>query len=205
MSPNFRVVQPKPPPSVRPAIPVVEFTPVGTSSPCSWVARSTSASVAPGSTRAVRAWATVTRFALEIDDEPAIDERAARDVVAAALDGEPQAVARANATARTTSSSVATRAMTPGRRSIIAFQTVLAAAYPSLSGYRICPPSALSVIVLSSFRLDPSSFFSVRVPTLRSPIELVRCTPRWRILSLGALSGNVQSSVIHARSSAGGA
>ena len=39
-------------------MPVVELIPVGTASPCAWVAASTSASVAPGSTRAVRSSAS---------------------------------------------------------------------------------------------------------------------------------------------------
>ena len=48
VSPNLRVIQPKPPPRVSPAMPVVELIPVGTASPWAWVAASRSASVAPG-------------------------------------------------------------------------------------------------------------------------------------------------------------
>ena len=50
--PNLRLVQPKPPPSVRPAMPVVELMPVGVARPNACVSRSKSPSVAPGSTRA---------------------------------------------------------------------------------------------------------------------------------------------------------
>ena len=53
--PRLRLSQPKPPPSVRPAIPVVELMPTGVARPWACVARSTSASVAPGPTRAMRA------------------------------------------------------------------------------------------------------------------------------------------------------
>ena len=40
--PNFRISHPTPPPSVRPAIPVLETMPAGTASPKTWVSRSTS-------------------------------------------------------------------------------------------------------------------------------------------------------------------
>ena len=52
--PYLRVSQPKPPPSVRPAMPVVELMPTGRASPCGAVAASIAARVAPGSTRARR-------------------------------------------------------------------------------------------------------------------------------------------------------
>jgi hypothetical protein len=51
--PNGRVSQPKPPPKVNPAIPVVELIPVGSASANACVSLSTSARVAPGPTDAV--------------------------------------------------------------------------------------------------------------------------------------------------------
>ena len=51
--PNLRVIQPKPPPSVKPATPVVELTPVGTARPKACVSLSRSPRVAPGATRAL--------------------------------------------------------------------------------------------------------------------------------------------------------
>ena len=44
--PYLRVSQPKPPPSVSPATPVVELIPSGVAKPWTWVAASTCASVA---------------------------------------------------------------------------------------------------------------------------------------------------------------
>ena len=49
--PSLREVQPKPAPSVKPATPVAEMMPLGTTRPCGCVAASTSFQVAPGSTR----------------------------------------------------------------------------------------------------------------------------------------------------------
>ena len=61
--PYFRLSQPKPPPSVRPATPVVELMPSGVARPCACAAASKSASVQPGSTVARRAFgSTWTRF-----------------------------------------------------------------------------------------------------------------------------------------------
>ena len=58
--PCLRVSQPKPPPRVKPAIPVVELMPTGVAKPCRCVAASRSASVAPASTYA-RFFAASTR------------------------------------------------------------------------------------------------------------------------------------------------
>ena len=48
--PYLRVSQPKPPPKVKPAMPVVELIPTGVARPWAWIAASKSARVAPGST-----------------------------------------------------------------------------------------------------------------------------------------------------------
>jgi hypothetical protein len=53
VSPCLRVSQPKPPPRVRPATPVVELMPSGVARPCACASRSKSASRAPGPTCAV--------------------------------------------------------------------------------------------------------------------------------------------------------
>ena len=53
--PYRRVSQPTPPPSVRPAMPVPDTTPIGTASANGSVARSMSPSVAPAPTRTSRA------------------------------------------------------------------------------------------------------------------------------------------------------
>ncbi len=61
--PYLRLSQPKPPPSVRPATPVVELMPSGVARPCAWAAASKSPRVQPGSTLARRAaGSTWTRF-----------------------------------------------------------------------------------------------------------------------------------------------
>lgn len=53
--PYFRVIHPNPPPSVRPATPVVELIPSGVARLNACASLSKSAKVAPGSTRAVPA------------------------------------------------------------------------------------------------------------------------------------------------------
>ena len=80
------VSQPKPPPSVSPEMPVVELMPSGVARPKAWVSRSTSASVAPGPTKARRANG-IDAHGLQlrqINHETVIAERKARDVVAPA-------------------------------------------------------------------------------------------------------------------------
>ena len=73
-SPYLRCSQPMPPPSVRPATPVVEIRPPVVASPCAAVAASRSAQVAPGCTVAVPP-ADVDLDAAhrrEVDDHPAV-------------------------------------------------------------------------------------------------------------------------------------
>src|ERR1700730_3295578 len=66
VSPYLRASHPVPPPSVRPALPVLETTPVGTTKPCECVSRSTSPSSAPASTRTTRSsGSTETPFIAE--------------------------------------------------------------------------------------------------------------------------------------------
>ena len=82
--------QPSPPPSVSPAIPVVEMAPPVTAKPCSPAAALSSAHVTPPSARAVRAFGVdldvphlgqVDHHGVVRDGEPA-------DVVPAAPDGD---------------------------------------------------------------------------------------------------------------------
>ena len=80
-------------------MPVVETIPAGTARPKAWVAWSTSPWVQPGPTRTVRA-AGSTRMPViagEVDDEAVVDAGEAGAVVAAAADGDGQAVVAAEA------------------------------------------------------------------------------------------------------------
>ena len=160
--PYVRLSQPNPPPSVRPAIPVVELMPVGTARARAWVAASRSPNVAPGSTRAVRAsGSTCTAFILlnEITRPPS------HIAFPAMLWPAPKMASRspcsaANLTAEETSSSVRQSTMRPGCRSIIPFQRARASSYWAESGVIKSPsresfsaPTALSLTVT----LPPSS------------------------------------------------
>ena len=92
--PCLRVRWPTPPPTARPAIPVVPKMPVGTASPNACVAWSRSARVQPGSTRTVLSVWVYTDPAQpsEVDDETVINGREARAMVAAASNRDLQAV-----------------------------------------------------------------------------------------------------------------
>ena len=72
--PYLRISQPMPPPSVKPATPVVEIRPPVVASPCACVSWSTSAHTAPPPTVARRAaGSTWTSFiGREVDDDPAV-------------------------------------------------------------------------------------------------------------------------------------
>ncbi len=91
--PNLRVVQPKPPPSARPATPVVELMPSGVAS-----AEGLRFLVEIGEQSAgLDARGAGLRIDLhrfhqrQIDEQPAIADRVARDVVAAAAHRKQQA------------------------------------------------------------------------------------------------------------------
>ncbi len=90
VSPYLRLIQPNPPPSVRPAIPVVELMPVGVTSPKACASRSNSPSVTPGSTRAVLANGSMRTDFIGVRSiiTPPSHDGAAGDVVAAAANGE---------------------------------------------------------------------------------------------------------------------
>ena len=126
--PYLRLSQPKPPPSVRPATPVVELMPTGVARPWAWVAASRSASVAPPSMVTRRA-AGSTRAAFIC--ERSITMPSSHRALPAMLCPPPRTASTsplslAKFTARTTSDVVAQRAMTAGRLSIIAFQILRA-------------------------------------------------------------------------------
>ncbi len=92
--PYFRLNQPKPAPSVRPATPVVELMPSGVARPWACAAASKSPRVQPGSTVRL-ASARIHLDALhqrKIDHETAIAHGIARDVVPAASNGDDQIV-----------------------------------------------------------------------------------------------------------------
>jgi hypothetical protein len=122
--PYFRLSQPKPPPSVRPATPVVELIPNGVARPCACAAASKSPRVQPGSTVARRAFAfTRTPFIAE----RSIMRPSSQTALPAMLCPPPRIETsrlclRANLTAWTTSLGDAQRAISAGLRSIMAFQ-----------------------------------------------------------------------------------
>ena len=92
--PYLRLSQPKPPPSVRPAMPVVELMPTGVARPWAWVAASRSASVAPPSMVTRRAAGSTLRglHLREVDHDAVVAHGIAGDVVPAAADGEQEPV-----------------------------------------------------------------------------------------------------------------
>ena len=92
--PYLRLSQPKPPPSVSPAMPVVELMPTGVARPWAWVAASRSASVAPPSMVTRRAPGSTRRglHLREVDYDTVVAHGIAGDVVPAAADGEQEPV-----------------------------------------------------------------------------------------------------------------
>ena len=95
--PWARINQPRPPPSVSPAMPVVETIPPVVAMPIACVARSKSSHVAPPCARAVRATPIHLDGAQrgQIADDAALADRAARDVVTTTADREAGPGARA--------------------------------------------------------------------------------------------------------------
>ena len=120
--PKRRVRWPRPPPSVRPPTPVVEMIPLGVASPCSPVARSTSPQVQPPPTRTVRA-AGSTRMSLNAERSTT---RPSSTVPSPAPLWPPPRIAsrrscsRAKRIAPATPAASSGRAISAGRRSIIA-------------------------------------------------------------------------------------
>ena len=110
--PNLRLSQPKPPPSVSPATPVVELMPSGVASPNACVSRSKSASSAPGSTRAVRA-AGVDAHRLhrrQVDHQAAVAAPRCRRCCGRRRDREQQAVLAREVAPRASTSAAPARA-----------------------------------------------------------------------------------------------
>ncbi len=104
--PYLRPSLPKPPPSVRPAIPVSPLMPMVVARPSAWVAVSNSPSFSPASARATRALGVDLDLLhpREIDHEPAIADTRAGDVVAPAPHRELHGSRLAKLTAAITSS-----------------------------------------------------------------------------------------------------
>ena len=172
--PCLRLSQPKPPPSVSPATPVVELMPTGVARPWAWVASSKSASVAPPSTVARRrSGSTRTAFIRE----RSITSPPSHVALPAMLCPPPRTassspLSRANPTPRTTSAVVAQRAMTAGRRSIIAFQILRASSYEPSPGRSTSPPRpSLNPSIFPDNRLvmECSDSVSSRVGPLSVP------------------------------------
>ena len=129
VNPNLRVVQPKPPPSVRPATPVVELMPSGVTSPNSCASLSKSASVAPGSTRAVADAGSIRTDRIR---DRSIRRPPSQTALPAMLWPPPRTAtssfsSRARLTALMTSAAPRQRTTRAGRRSIMPFQIVRAA------------------------------------------------------------------------------
>ncbi len=148
VSPNLRVVQPNPPPSVRPATPVVELMPSGVASACACASLSKSASVAPGWTLAVRVLGSMRT---DLISERSMSTPPLQTELPAMLwpplrTASSRFSSRAVLTAWVTSAASRQRAASAGERSIMAFQIVRAASYPSspgnTTGPRILPRSA---------------------------------------------------------------
>ena len=92
--PCRRVSQPKPPPSVSPATPVVELMPSGVARPCACAAASKSFSSAPAPTRAVRLAASTSTCACAERSmvRRAVGDGVAGDVMAAAAHAQQHAM-----------------------------------------------------------------------------------------------------------------
>ena len=92
--PYLRLSQPKPPPSVSPATPVVELIPIGTASPNAWVSgRPRRASRPARRAPCARPASTATaRIGERSSISAAVADGDAGDVVPAAADRQQQAV-----------------------------------------------------------------------------------------------------------------
>ena len=163
--------QPMPPLSVSPPTPVSEISPPGVARPNSWVAWSTAAHVAPPSTTA-RAPSGSTRTAF-IGERSTMTPPSAT-ACPATLCPPPRTetgwpCSAANVTAATTSALVRQRTITPGRRSIIAFQTARASSYPASPDNEDVAGDRSSQGVHRAERPIPRSTF--RFVSARMPIQ----------------------------------
>ena len=129
VSPCLPTSQPTPPPSVSPAMPVVDDRAAGGRSPNACVSRSNSPQVTPGSARAVRrTGSTCTERIADMSSTTPPSQSA----LPATLCPPPRTAigapeSRAKRTPSTTSLTPAQRTITPGRLSTIPFHTRRAA------------------------------------------------------------------------------
>src|SRR6478672_4941272 len=125
------MIQPIPPPSVRPATPVCVTMPDGTARPNAWVSRSSSPSSTPACTLAVRfSGSTRTPFIGErsiINASSATESPGNECPPLRTATGNP--VLRPNLTAEITSATPAQRAISAGWRSIEPFQILRCSSY----------------------------------------------------------------------------
>ena len=128
MSPYLRLRCPIPPPSVSPPTPVDEMIPEGVASPCSWAAASTMFQLQPPPARigAVGGVDLDRVQAGEVEHDAVVADAEAAAVVAAAADGEQQVVVAGERDRRRDIGGVWQYAISAGRRSIIALNTVRA-------------------------------------------------------------------------------
>ena len=124
LRPCLRRSHPIPPDSVSPAIPVLVTTPSGAARPCSCVAPSRSAKVAPPCARTVRALASTwtSRIADRSTTSPSSASASPATPCPPPRTPSGSSCATAKRTAAATSSGPAQRAIRAGRRSIMPFQ-----------------------------------------------------------------------------------
>ncbi len=151
VNPCIRLNQPQPPPSVRPPTPVWLTVPAGTASPCSWVAASSSPSVAPPPTRARRASGSTTtwRIGLRSIITPPSGTAAPQYPCPPPRTATSSPESWAYRSAAATSSGPVHRTMTAGRRSMSPFHTDRASSYPPSPGSSTAPFTTVRSVVTS--------------------------------------------------------
>src|SRR5581483_8642000 len=167
VNPCLRIRCPRPPPSVRPPIPVWLMIPPVVASPNPWVARPNSPQSTPTAARAILSSGS-TRIAFIMDRS--IISPPSQTACPATEWPPPRTETsrswfRAKRTASTTSSAPAQRAMSAGCRSIAPFQTRRASSYPSSAGRSKAP------------RNRPRSDSTALASIVRFSIVLIRPPP----------------------------
>ena len=166
-----RAIQPRPPPSVRPAMPVFETLPVGVARPIRCVAASISPSTTPGPARAIRCSGS-TEIAFIPDRS--ITMPSSHTALPETLWPPPRTAtgrprSRANARALATSPGPPQRAISAGRRSTVPFQTRRARSYAAWSGPISSPANSPSSASVSSSTAHPVGRFARPYPRPRAP------------------------------------
>jgi len=163
VSPYLGLNHPTPPPSVRPATPILGSCPPGTANPNLCVSWSMSPQVAPASTRAVAAsGSTRTPFIRERSIiSPSSQTALPETWCPPPFTDNGRSFIRATSTAAITSAAPDARRIPVGSRSILAFQTCRASSYPSSPWIRTSPRTR-SCRLLSGIVVSCSSSVIVR-------------------------------------------